>query len=92
MSALRTVAGAIALSLVVCAPASAATLKNGDKVDYNLTIVMGDKSEEVVIKSGDRIQVCPKACVIKIAGKGDFKADSPDVLWIQDGSLVKSLE
>lgn len=92
MTALRTVAGAIALSLLASATASAATLKNGDKVEHKLTIIVGDKSEAITIASGARIDVCPRSCVIKMEGKEDFKADSPDVLWIQAGSLVKSLE
>jgi hypothetical protein len=92
MTALRTAVCATALGLLVCAPVTAATLKNGDKVDHKLTIVVGDKTDALTVKAGARIEVCPKSCTIKIEGKEDFKADSPDVLWIQSGGLVKSLE
>ena len=92
MSALRTAAFAIALGFGACLPASAATLKNGDAVDHKLQITIDDKSEEVVVAAGARVNVCPKLCTIKIDGKEESKADSPDVLWIENGKLVKSLE
>lgn len=92
MSALRTAVCAIVLGLFACGPATAASLKNGDKVDYKLSIAMGEKSEDLTIKAGDRLQVCSKSCVITMQGKPPFKVDSPDVVWIQQGSLVKSLD
>ena len=92
MSALRTAVFAIALGSAACLPASAATLKNGDAVDHRLQIVVDNKSEEIVVAAGARVNVCPKLCTIKIDGKEESKADSPDVLWIEKGQLVKSLE
>ncbi len=92
MTALRTAVCATALGLLVCAPVTGATLKNGGKVYHKLTIVVGDETDALTVKAGARIEVCPKSCTIKIEGKEDFKADSPDVLWIQSGSMVKSLE
>ena len=72
--------------------AFAASIRNGDKVDYTVTIIEAEKQTQHRLAPGAVLDnVCPKVCKVKLSTSDEaVVVDSTDIAWIQEGKIVKS--
>jgi hypothetical protein len=70
----------------------AASIRNGDKVEYTVTIIEGEKQTQHQLVPGAVLDnVCPKLCKVKLSASDEgVEVDSTDNAWIQEGKIVKS--
>jgi hypothetical protein len=70
-------------------PASgfAITLTNRDSTDQKLTVIEGDKQSERVVKAGEKIELCPKSCVIRLTDGEDYEFDGQEIVSLEEGLL-----
>jgi hypothetical protein len=59
--------------------ASAISLTNRDTADRKFIVIEGDAQSERVIKVGEKLNLCEKACVIRLPIYYEF--DGPKRLW-----------
>ena len=73
--------------------AFAASIRNGDKVDYTVTIIEGEKQTQHQLAPGAALDnVCPKLCKVKLSASDQaVEVDSTDNAWIQEGKIVREL-
>ena len=55
---------AVGLSIIVAAPAAAATVTNLDDTAHTLIVTEGGEQVEVSIGAGESIQICPTGCFV----------------------------
>jgi hypothetical protein len=67
--------------------ASAITLTNRDTADQKLIIIEGDKQSETVIKAGEKLELCPKSCVIRLPDGEDYEFDGGEIVSLEEGLL-----
>lgn len=68
-------------------PASAITLTNRDMADQKLIIIEGDRQNERVIKSGEKLELCEKSCVIRLPDGEDYEFDGTEIVSLEEGLL-----
>lgn len=69
------------------AAASAISLTNRDAAEQKLTLVEGDKQSDLVIKAGEKLELCEKGCVIRMPDGEDYEFDGPEIVSLEDGLL-----
>ena len=69
------------------AAASAISLTNRDTADQKLIIIEGDSQNERVIKPGEKLELCEKACVIRMPDGEDYEFDGTEIVSLEDGLL-----
>jgi hypothetical protein len=67
--------------------ASAITLTNRDTSDQKLIVIEGDKQNELVIKAGEKLELCQKSCVIRLPDGEDYEFDGTEVVSLEEGLL-----
>jgi hypothetical protein len=67
--------------------ASAISLTNRDTADRKLTIVEGDTQNERTIRAGEKLELCEKACVIRMPDGEDYEFDGPEIVSLEEGLL-----
>jgi hypothetical protein len=67
--------------------ACAITLTNRDATDQKLIIIEGDKQKERLVKPGERVELCPKSCVIRLPDGEDYEFDGEETVSLQEGLL-----
>ncbi len=67
--------------------AVAITLTNHDPSDQKLIIIEGDKQVERLIKPGEKVELCPKSCVIRLPDGEDYEFDGPEIVSLEEGLL-----
>ena len=67
--------------------ASAISLTNHDKSDQKLVVIEGDTQNERVIKAGEKLDLCEKACVIRLPDGEDYEFDGTEIVSLEDGLL-----
>jgi hypothetical protein len=67
--------------------ASAISLTNRDTADRKLIIIEGDTQNERVIKAGEKLELCEKACVIRMPDGEDYEFDGPETVSLEEGLL-----
>ncbi len=72
---------------IVPAAASGITLTNRDTTDQKLIIIEGDKQNERTIKAGEKVQLCPNSCVIRLADGEDYEFDGGEIVSLEEGLL-----
>lgn len=81
-------AGLVLGGLALSAPARAITLSNRDSGEHKLTVIEGDKQSERTIKPGEKLELCPQSCVIRMPDGEDYEFDGGETVLIEDGLLV----
>ncbi len=66
---------------------SAISLTNRDTADRKLIIIEGDTQNERVIKAGEKLVLCEKACVIRMPDGEDYEFDGPEIVSLEEGLL-----
>jgi hypothetical protein len=76
-------------ALLAAGPASAfaITLTNRDATDQKLIVIEGDKESEIIIKSGDKLDLCEKSCVIRLPDGEDYEFDGGEIVSLEEGLL-----
>ncbi|MGO8954825.1 MAG: hypothetical protein ACLPWS_06110 [Rhodomicrobium sp.] len=69
------------------AGASAITLTNRDATDQKFLLIEGDAQSERVIKAGEKLELCEKSCVIRLADGEDYEFDGPEIVSLEEGLL-----
>ena len=77
----------IALLAALPAGAQAVTLTNRDTTDQKLIIIEGDKQSEQTIKPGERLELCPESCVIRLPDGEDYEFDGAEIVSLEEGLL-----
>lgn len=67
--------------------ALAITLTNRDSTDQKLIVIEGDAQNERVIKAGEKVELCPKSCVIRVPDGEDYEFDGPEIVSLEEGLL-----
>lgn len=67
--------------------ASAISLTNRDAADRKLIIIEGDTQSERVVKVGEKLNLCEKACVIRLPEGEDYEFDGPEIVSLEEGLL-----
>ncbi len=67
--------------------ASAISLTNRDTADRKLIVIEGDAQRERVIKAGEKLDLCEKACVIRLPDGEDYEFDGPEIVSLEEGLL-----
>jgi hypothetical protein len=67
--------------------ASAITLTNRDTSDQKLIVIEGDGQKELVIKAGEKLELCQKSCVIRLPDGEDYEFDGAEVVSLEEGLL-----
>jgi hypothetical protein len=67
--------------------AFAITLTNHDSTEQKLIVIEGDKQKERLIKPGEKIELCPKSCVIRLPDGEDYEFDGPEIVSLEEGLL-----
>ncbi len=67
--------------------ASAISLTNRDTADRKLIVIEGDAQSERVIKVGEKLNLCEKACVIRLPDGEDYEFDGPEIVSLEEGLL-----
>jgi hypothetical protein len=67
--------------------ASAISLTNRDTADRKLIIIEGDTQNERLIKAGEKVVLCEKACVIRMPDGEDYEFDGPEIVSLEEGLL-----
>ncbi len=67
--------------------ASAISLTNRDTSDQKLIIIEGDTQNERVIKAGEKLELCEKACVIRLPDGEDYEFDGTETVSLEEGLL-----
>jgi hypothetical protein len=65
----------------------AITLTNRDPADQKLIVIEGDKESEMVLKAGEKRELCQKSCVIRLPDGEDYEFDGPEVVSLEEGLL-----
>lgn len=65
----------------------AITLTNRDSTDQKLIVIEGDKQSERIVKAGEKIELCPQSCVIRVPDGEDYEFDGPEIVSIEEGLL-----
>jgi len=63
------------------------TLTNRDPTDQKLVVIEGDSQKEKIVKAGEKIQICPQSCVIRMADGEDYEFDGPEIVSLEEGLL-----
>jgi hypothetical protein len=66
---------------------SAISLTNRDAADQKLTVIEGDKQSELVIKAGQKLELCEKSCVIRLPDGEDYEFDGAETVSLEEGLL-----
>ncbi len=84
----------LAYRLLVLAPlviwpasSSAISLTNRDATDQKLIVIEGDKQRELVIKAGEKLELCEKSCVIRLPDGEDYEFDGAEIVSLEEGLL-----
>jgi hypothetical protein len=70
-----------------CYPACAITLTNHDTTEQKLIVIEGDKQSEKTIKPGEKLELCEKSCVIRLADGEDYEFDGAEIVSLEEGLL-----
>jgi hypothetical protein len=65
----------------------AITLTNRDTTDQKLVVIEGDKQSERTVKAGEKIELCPKSCVIRMPDGEDYEFDGQELVSLEEGLL-----
>lgn len=67
--------------------AFAITLTNRDTADQKLIVIEGDKQSELVIKAGEKLELCQKSCVIRLPDGEDYEFEGGELVSLEEGLL-----
>ena len=67
--------------------ASSITLTNRDSSDQTLIIIEGDRQSERTIRAGEKLELCDKACVIRLSDGEDYEFDGNEIVSLEEGLL-----
>ena len=88
---LRITAFAAMAVVMLSGTASALTITNNDKQDYKLTVIIGETTKEITIKSEETIKdICLAACSIRLNGdeENEYDLDVGENVSIEKNSIV----
>ena len=82
----------LAVGFAAAQPAAtqAATVTNRDAKDYKLTLLEGDKSQNLTLKPSAVLQdVCPKGCIVRLndSENDEYELEGTEIVSIEDGYL-----
>jgi hypothetical protein len=67
--------------------ANAISLTNRGAENQKLIIIEGDTQKMHVIKAGEKLVLCEKACVIRLSGGEDYEFDGTETVVLEEGLL-----
>ncbi len=76
------------IALLAFSPAAfGISLTNRDSANQKLIVIEGDKQSEILIKPGEKLELCPKSCVIKLPDGEDYEFDGGEIVSLEEGLL-----